>query len=612
MPGLDGLRGLAVLGVIFYHMNFPWAAGGLLGVTIFFVLSGYLITDILLSDWETKGNIQLIRFWWRRIRRLFPALYTMLFFVTIWITLFQRELLSPLREDLVSVIFYFSNWWFIFKDVSYFESYDTPSVVGHFWSLAIEEQFYIFWPIVVILLMFLFKKRTASLFWIIFTLALASAVWMGILYMPGEDPSRVYYGTDTRAFSLLIGAGLAVVWPSRKLAQQVGWKQRLTLDLVGLGALVFLAFMFYTADPFDEILYVGGMFIISLMTAILIAVLVHPSSILAKILSFKPLKWAGLRSYAMYLWHYPIVLLTGATFYNDGSWSLLVVFQLALIFLIAELSWQLIERPVSNGWIERTWQRLRTRKWRMKSALKRRRVAVILFGFGLLIASVGLATAPTFKASHEGKKEELQYAMDEEQKEKAERERQRLEEEVAQQEMKEEERKALLLEQLHQEHVTVIGDSVILDAVDDLRETFPNLSADVKIGRQLVAAYDVVEQLEANGQLGEHVILSLGSNGNFNTKTLQQLIDRIGKERHIYVVTTRIRDSWQDRVNANLRNAALANEHVTVIDWHKESANQPSWFEPDQTHLRPEGGKGFANVVVQYMEQRVVEERLVQ
>ena len=216
IPALDGLRALAVLGVIAYHMGMAWMPGGLLGVTVFFVLSGYLITSLLLIEWDSTGTIDLPQFWLRRVKRLFPAIAFVIIVTAVLCTLFDHSLLTKLREDMWAALCWVTNWWYILRDVSYFDALGAPSPVTHFWSLAIEEQFYVVWPVVLILAHKFGVKRT-HMRNATFVLALASALEMAILFNPDADPSRVYYGTDTRAFSLLIGAWLAFVWPSNQL-----------------------------------------------------------------------------------------------------------------------------------------------------------------------------------------------------------------------------------------------------------------------------------------------------------------------------------------------------------------------------------------------------------
>ena len=216
IPALDGLRALAVLGVIAYHMGMAWMPGGLLGVTVFFVLSGYLITSLLLIEWDSTGTINLPQFWLRRVKRLFPAIAFVIICTAVLCTLFDHSLLTKLREDMWAALCWVTNWWYILRDVSYFDALGAPSPVTHFWSLAIEEQFYVVWPVVLILA-HKFGVKRSHMRNATFVLALASALEMALLFNPDADPSRVYYGTDTRAFSLLIGAWLAFVWPSNQL-----------------------------------------------------------------------------------------------------------------------------------------------------------------------------------------------------------------------------------------------------------------------------------------------------------------------------------------------------------------------------------------------------------
>ena len=334
IPALDGLRALAVLGVIAYHMGMAWMPGGLLGVTVFFVLSGYLITSLLLIEWDSTGTIDLPQFWLRRVKRLFPAIAFVIIVTAVLCTLFDHSLLTKLREDMWAALCWVTNWWYILRDVSYFDTLGAPSPVTHFWSLAIEEQFYVVWPVVLILAHKFGVKRT-HMRNATFVLALASALEMALLFNPDTDPSRVYYGTDTRAFSLLIGAWLAFVWPSNQLGANneihLDRNVRLALDAVGGIALIGLVAMMASIEGTSAFMYRGGILLASVITMVIIAVIVHPSSLLAKVFAAKPLVWIGLHSYGMYLWHYPILLLMNPRSNIEGTpwWMYLV--ELAVI-----------------------------------------------------------------------------------------------------------------------------------------------------------------------------------------------------------------------------------------------------------------------------------------
>ncbi|MEG0376035.1 MAG: acyltransferase [Raoultibacter sp.] len=352
IPALDGLRAFAVLAVIAYHMNFSWAQGGLLGVTVFFVLSGYLITGLLITEWATTKTIDLKNFWMRRVKRLVPAIIFVIVTVAALCTIFNHELLTKMRPDIPSALLFFSNWWYIFQDLSYFEALGAPSPLNHFWSLAIEEQFYLIWPVILLSAFKLGAKkpllRRATL-----VLAALSALAMALLFDPAADPSRVYYGTDTRAFSLLIGAWLAFVWPAgrfrRRKSRRLSKQECTILDGVGIAACVGLVIMVVFTDGFSPFLYRGGLVLASILTAIVIAVVVYPGSRFARFASAKPLVWIGKRSYGMYLWHYPILLLMNPRNFTGDTNPLYYVLEIALIFAVSAFSFKFIEDPVRKG-----------------------------------------------------------------------------------------------------------------------------------------------------------------------------------------------------------------------------------------------------------------------
>ncbi|KKO53691.1 acyltransferase family protein [Paenibacillus sp. DMB20] len=358
MPGLDGLRALALIGVMSYHWGLSFAPGGFLGVSVFFVLSGYLITDILASQWRDHGRLDLKDFWYRRFRRLLPAMFAMLLITVVWVTLFDRSRLAALREDVIAAVTYISNWQFIFQQVSYFESFGPPSPLGHMWSLAVEEQFYLLWPLIMLIGLRFFPRR-GQMFYFIAAMAGFSALLMALMYEPGSDPSRVYFGTDTRAFGLLIGAALAIVWPSYKRPRKASPLVRLALDSAGTAALLLVLYMMWSTDRYEASLYQGGMVALSLAAAVVVAVLAHPASLLGRLLGIKPLRWIGVRSYGIYLWHYPVLILTSPDGNPYGISGFHAALQVAASIVLAALSWKYIEEPIRRGAVKEWWIRLR-------------------------------------------------------------------------------------------------------------------------------------------------------------------------------------------------------------------------------------------------------------
>ncbi len=415
MPGLDGLRAVAVLAVIAFHLGFGWAPGGLLGVGIFFTLSGYLITDILLSQLGRRGHIRLGRFWLARARRLLPALFLMLVVVVAWVTIFGPAQPQQFRDAVLANAFYVGNWQLIFGDVSYFARFAPPGPLNHLWSLAIEEQFYILWPFLLLIGVKLVREAPLPsgvrprLAIVTLALALASVILMAALYRPSLDPSRVYYGTDTRASELLFGAALAMVWPSRKLSPRIGAGARNTIDALGVVGLLAIALMIWQVDQYSSFLYRGGFVLLSIATVLVVAALAHPASRLGPVLGWKPLRWIGVRSYGIYLWHFPIIVLTTPGGIANGAEPLRELLQLAAIVAVSALSWRYVEEPIRRGALGRFWKRVRAGAWRPQN-LSREGWAVAVASLVVLVtACAGMAGVNSVAA--EGKDVRVEEAV---------------------------------------------------------------------------------------------------------------------------------------------------------------------------------------------------------
>jgi peptidoglycan/LPS O-acetylase OafA/YrhL len=367
LPGLDGLRALAVAVVVAYHLQLGWAQGGLLGVAVFFTLSGYLITDILLGQWNKRGSLRLADFWLGRARRLLPALIVMLIVVTIWMTAANSAQLSSLRGDVVASALYVSNWWYIAEHVSYYSRFAPPAPLDHLWSLAVEEQFYLIWPWLLLLGLYLVCRKRgapagagapagqgtphlsnrARLTLAIATLVIAAgSAWaMAALYHPGSDPTRVYEGTDTRAFGLLIGAALAMVWPTGRVRPPASAAR--ILDVAGVAALIVIALMVWRTNEYSPFLFQGGLVLLSATTALVVAAVATPGSRLGRALGCSPLRWLGVRSYGIYLWHYPLIVLTAAPLSGVSPGRSVAVATGTVV--IAAASWKFVEEPIRRG-----------------------------------------------------------------------------------------------------------------------------------------------------------------------------------------------------------------------------------------------------------------------
>jgi len=594
LPGLDGIRAVAVLAVLAYHLNFGWASGGLLGVQVFFVLSGYLITDLLVAEYRRHRGIQLGQFWLRRARRLLPALFVMLFVVLGWATLFDRGQLGALRSDLPSSIFYFSNWWFIFHHVPYFAKFGPPSPLGNLWSLSIEEQFYVVWPLLVLAGMrWIGSRRILGL--VTLALAALSAVEMGVLFAalpPGGDPTRVYDGTDTRAFALLIGAALAFGLPRNRAFGPITQGARRLLNAVGAAGLVGIFLMFWQTDEYQSFLYEGGMVLLAVLTAVVIGVTVHPGSQLQWVLGWEPLRWVGERSYAIYLWHYPVIVLTTPL----GAPPNLVraMLQIAVTVGLAALSWQFVEDPVRHGALQRFWHRLRARlegrQWSWPRLRPLGWAVVGVAAANAVVCALGLVGVVDASAADPGSQ-------------------------VA----------SILPTATHHpappttlpvqpgstttttvppagQGVTAIGDSILVDAAPYLQALLPGITFDAQVGQQLYQVQSAVPQLKAEGAVGNRLILELGTNGPYTVSELQALLDSFGPQQKIVLVNTAVPRPWQQQVNQTIATVAQTYPNTVVVDWSSKSATCGQCLYPDGVHLDPAGAKYYALLLAQAVE----------
>jgi peptidoglycan/LPS O-acetylase OafA/YrhL/lysophospholipase L1-like esterase len=374
VPALDGVRGAAVLGILLFHAGH--LPGGWLGVDLFFVLSGFLITSILLNEFGASGKISIARFWARRARRLLPALFVALIGVALYAAIVSRpDELARIRADGLATLFYVANWHAIYAGHEYWDLFHSPSPLDHTWSLAIEEQFYLLWPPVVYLLL---RRRAGSvnaLAIIAFGLALSSALWMIGLSLAGTNTPRLYYGTDTRAAATLLGAALAAAlqpvlrsWPTRshRAGEPVAW--------LGMAC---LAWAWLNLDGSELLVYRGGLFGLSLAAVAVIAgVVASPRGRAARLLASPPLRVLGIVSYGVYLWHWPIYLVLTSERLALAGWLLTAV-RIGATLAVAAVSYVAIERPIRRGLLE-----------------PRRAVALLVAGTLVVCASVVVATRP--------------------------------------------------------------------------------------------------------------------------------------------------------------------------------------------------------------------------
>ncbi|EGQ0331529.1 TPA: acyltransferase family protein [Staphylococcus pseudintermedius] len=586
MPGLDGVRAVAVIAIIIYHLNPQWLSGGFLGVDTFFVISGYLITSLLLTEYHNTGKIKLMSFWLRRVKRLIPAVLFLVMGVIVLSLIFMPTEIQKVRADSIAAIFYVSNWWYIMQNVDYFEQFAVQPL-KHLWSLAIEEQFYLVFPIVLLSLLS-FIRRLKSIRIIFLILLVISMIAMMVLYVPNENVARVYFGTDTRIQTLLMGVLLALVWPPFQLKAKVNRQMRTMIDTAGVVGLAILFICFKFVSETNSILYYGGFFLISTVTLLVIASSVHPSGYFAKFLGNKVFTFIGSRSYSLYLWHYPIIVLIHHQFVQGQIPPLVYVVEILLMVLMAEFSYKFIEQPFrKEGFNIFAFNHLKN--WRSQKVLRTWLVIILLIP--TLLVMVGSFNRFAQKNSTrvtEVNTEEIDKLITQ----------------------------PLPLPQLEIDGFVVkgnkqkyaswkpllIGDSVMVDIGDDFRSFVPKADINGKVGRQLVEATSLAKrQYQSYRDKNDIVVLELGTNGDFTEEQLNSLLEQFG-EADIYLVNTRVPRSYESHVNQVLAKAAKKRANVTLVDWYSRSENHIEYFAPDGIHLQPPGVRALTNSIIQAIE----------
>ena len=602
ITGLDGIRAIAVILVLAYHLKLALFKSGFLGVTVFFVLSGYLITGILISEVEEEGTIDLKNFWLRRIRCLVPAVMSMAVVIIFVSAVVNRIIFTKGCKDFLASVLGFNNWWQIFNKVSYFEAAGVPSPFTHCWSLAIETQFYLIYPLILLGIYKLVKsrgegraKRGLLFAGVTLLLALISVILMIVLFDPQQDASRVYYGTDTRAFSLLFGALLAILWEYRMVPRRLSASVNMVLGSVSFAVLLVMTIAINGSSNFW---YRGGQFFGTILTVLMVYAVSGRKTWLSRFLSNPVLKWIGDRSYSIYLWHYPIILLISKGL--KASWWITLI-EIVLSVVLAELSYRFIETPIRHGIIGEYLNILRSRPKSRQE--KKRQVQVARRSLkvmaGTFVLTVSLILCMVFvpkknaldtlqkreaKAKETGKMTEEQLA-----KQKA--NGSESDDTICTADLTDDE----ILEGLN---LLLIGDSIAVDVTDDFYEMFPNSVSDTKIGRITSLGKQVLDSyIDEKKWEGEGVIFASLSNSPINGE-LEDIREKIGKDMPLFLTTVRIpHETFEEESNSKIKKFVEENDHTYLIDWYAVSEGHDEYFDADDTHLLSAGAKAYAKCI---------------
>ena len=558
-------------------------------------------------EWKDRSAVNFAQFYRHRARRLLPPLLLVLLTTSAAAVVAAPGSVAELRPDLLAAAGYYANWRSIFTHRSYFEFIGRPPLLLHLWSLAVEEQFYLCWPpLLVAVLLICRRRRVAAGRQAVVVLAvagsLASAGLMAVLsirsgYPVPNDPSRVYYGTDTHTSGLLLGAALAAVWPLGRLPKLSRRKRRL-LDGAGLSALTALVGAYTQVDEFSPALYRGGFLLFSVAAGIAVAATCHPQCYLGRLLSGQPLRWIGERSYGLYLWHWPVFELTRTGLDLQLSSTADLTLRLTITAALTELSWRLVETPIRRGALHRRrvgWRSLdgrpldpalRARLEHSSTVERRRRMTfVITGGTALVLVGAGLTSIhPSASAAQVLDQPYPNRPLSAPLRTQPPRRVQHA-------------RAPAVRSRPPRGPVVAYGDSVMLGASAALAQALPGIRVNAVVGRQPTALMGCLRQLRTTGQLAPVVVVHSGDNGVFAAQTFDTALNELTDRARVVVVNIRVPRRWQDPVNTLLAEAVHSHPNAVLADWHATSSNHPEYFVSDGVHLTVTGEDAFARLI---------------
>ena len=593
LPSIDSLRALAVLAVIIYHVDVNYLPGGFLGVDLFFVLSGYLISSLIIKEFRKTGTVNLYNFYIRRARRLLPAVYFMITIGLVVMVLFNEVLLRKSHLDAIFGYIYSSNWWYIFHKLDYFDSFGAQSPFKHLWSLAIEEQFYMIFPLLFLLVNSKKKskdgtyKLNKNFLYVVLGLILVSLI-AHILLFDINNISRIYFGTDTRAFSLLVGVVGAILYPMERLHSKVTPQQNMIYSVVSLASIATLITVMVYTSEYNTWLYRGGFLLVAILGLIVIISSGKQHTLMSKLLSFKPIVFIGKISYSLYLWHFPILVLTTPVSEIGNPNIFFVILRIVLTFAVAIVSYVFVETPIRKlgfiNYINAIFKKLkkRPRKSRKIYAGIVGLVSVLfLMGiFGKSVPFISTAFVKEMEANKETQFVNNGNNKDNNQEKSSDSNKDNKDNKDNKEDKKNSDKKY--------SSVIVMGDSLTVDIGEKFQELYPGAVIDGKIGRQLYVAVEEAKSYSKYNNENSAVIFQLGTNGPFTESQIEELVKDFDKA-DIYFVNIKVPRAWEKTVNAALKETQEKHSNVKIIDWYSVANSSKDLFEPDRVHLNQAG-----------------------
>jgi len=575
IPAIDGLRAIAVIAVMLYHLGIPWIPGGFLGVDLFFVISGYVITRLLLDSIQERGGLDLRDFYMARIRRLLPPLVFMIVVTSIVVGLWAPDTSKKFLSDAPFSLFGGMNWWLVFNNQDYFESSGRPPLLQHTWSLAVEAQFYLLWPLILLLVLKYLGKR------VIPAAALTIAAISGITLMlvsfqidaaSSSKVSHVYFGTDTHSIGLFLGAALAVSWIPQNFNLQVTRRAQDFIDGIGVFGFIGILATFALIDESKPTLYriafpLAGIF----GTAILISI-VHPASRFAPLLRNKVLLWIGERSYAIYLWHWVIFQISRPQVDLDGeNWALFLL-RILLVLAMADISLRLVELPIRSGAVAYWFGGM---KYRTKAVRRKQKVAVALVTSILLLTSATVSVSAIIATDK--KNEELMQLL------------------------KDADKPVVIpVKDTTRPGLWVTGDSVILGIRHVLEMNQPIALINARVGRQ---APELLEVMLRDGSMvpNSPVVFNIGNNNALTRAQVIAIFEAVKAAPQRIVVNTAVPRPWREANNALVNEIGATYPNTVIVRWDQISDGHPEYFAPDGVHLVPAGARAYVAAIASYL-----------
>jgi peptidoglycan/LPS O-acetylase OafA/YrhL len=570
IPAIDGLRAIAVTAVIFYHLGFQWIPGGFLGVDLFFVISGYVITRLLLDSIARSGGLDLRGFYKARARRLLPPLVFMIVVTAFYISIWAQDSVKRFLTDTPFSLSGLMNWWLVGKEQDYFEAIGRPPLLQHTWSLAVETQFYLVWPVLLLIILKRFGKKVIPVTALAIALISGTALFLVSLQLDATSSvSHVYFGTDTHSIGLFLGAALAVSWIPQNFKSEVSNKAQNFIDFIGVFGLVGILGSFLLIDESSPTAYKIAFPLAAVFGAAIITSIVHPASRFAPILQNRVLLWIGERSYAIYLWHWVVFQITRPRVDIDGQDWALIALRILVVLALADISLKLVELPIRSGKVEYWFKGM---KYRTTSVRKRQKIVVISSVSILLLSLTALSSIAVVSSNRSA--EEFQESLQSEV--------------VITPPVSEVADRA--------ETIWLTGDSVILGIRSALSEIRPLLVVNARVGR---AAPELLQEMtrDLEKAAGSTVVMDLGNNDLLNEDTVRAIFELAKESPRVVVVNTAVPRPYRDANNELVAELAAQYSNVKVVDWNAISDGHPEYFAPDGVHLVPMGVSAYVMAI---------------